>query len=417
MNDRSLDRVFRETLRLFSLIWLITVLLFPWIYFLKHGGVISPPPFFYLNALNAVILLIYLSVDGIDRKMGRRYIPFAVMLATVLPLLFFYLAVWLDASHRMVDSVQTQFSVFPMQFIVLLLVALSYRLRVVNSIAVFLTLLNLLLYALFPMSKKDWMAFGASNLIRLLTVLTATYLVNRISSYLKERTRELEKANLRLKELAAARQSLTESRERNRLARELHDTLAHTLSGLSVQLEAVKAYWQADPDKSYLLLEESIGTARNGLNETRRALKALRSIPVENMGFLNAVREMARDFESKNGFYLDLQMVARLPELDPHEEDGFYRILQEALHNIDQHSMATRVKLEIGFADGILHILLEDNGRGFDVEQSVKEGHFGIKGMYERAEILGSKLKISSEIGKGTSIEIFKEIKNEDSDL
>ncbi len=411
MIDRRLDKVFRETLRLFAQIWLSMLFLFPLIYFWRHGGSLNPPPFFYLNILNALILVIYLSVNTLVKKLGKHYVPFAVMIATVLPLFFFYLAIFLDSSHRMVDSAQSQFSIFPLQFLVLLFVALSYRMRVVNSIIVFLTLLNVVFYALFPLDHKEWVNFMVGTVIRMLTTMTASYLVSRIAVFLKERTMELEQANARLKTLAATRQHLAESQERNRLARELHDTLAHTLSGLTVQLEAAKAYWDADTQKAHKLLEDSVQIARNGLDETRLALKALRATPLEDMGFLLAVQDLFESYSDKGGFSLSLELPDVL-DLTQGEEQALYRILQEAVRNIVRHAGAQNVKLTIHVSENILCIELLDDGRGFDTSE-VSQGHFGLTGMLERTEMIEAHLTTKSEPDKGTRILITKELHNE----
>ena len=110
---------------------------------------------------------------------------------------------------------------------------------------------------------------------------------------LREQGELLRQANAQLTHYASTLENLTVSRERNRMARELHDTLAHTLTGLSVTLETVKAYWDVDEDKARGLLDKSLETTRTGVEETRRALKSLRASPLEDMGLTLAIQKMA----------------------------------------------------------------------------------------------------------------------------
>lgn len=121
--------------------------------------------------------------------------------------------------------------------------------------------------------------------------------------------RTLETANRRLVELAASLEKLTISRERNRMARELHDTLAHTLSGLTVHLEAVKAYLDVEPHTAKALLDESLTHTRRGLNETRRALAALRATPLDDLGLVLALRHLVDSATERT----DLQPTLELP--------------------------------------------------------------------------------------------------------
>ena len=101
-------------------------------------------------------------------------------------------------------------------------------------------------------------------------------------------------------------EDLAISRERNRIAQELHDTLSHTLSGLSVQLETMKAYWEVDPATARKRLDKSLAATRSGLEETRRILMALRAKPLEELGLIPALRQMAEEATAKAGITLDI---------------------------------------------------------------------------------------------------------------
>ena len=117
------------------------------------------------------------------------------------------------------------------------------------------------------------------------------YLMNRI----RNQQSSLETANIRLTHYTSTLEQLAITRERNRLARELHDTLAHSLSGLAVQLETVKAYWDVDQKMARSSLDLSLAVVHSGLEETRRALKALRASPLEDLGLAQAIKALVED--------------------------------------------------------------------------------------------------------------------------
>src|SRR3954471_15956642 len=116
-----------------------------------------------------------------------------------------------------------------------------------------------------------------------------------------------------------------------RVATELHETLAHTLSSLSVQLETVKAYWAIDPALAQELLESALSATRSGLHETRRALDALRARPLDDVGLRLALGEMIAAVAELANLQLDLTLPDPLPLLDAGVEQAIYRIAQEAL--------------------------------------------------------------------------------------
>lgn len=112
---------------------------------------------------------------------------------------------------------------------------------------------------------------------------------------------------------ASTLEQLTISHERNRMARELHDTLAHTLSGLTVQLQTVKAYWEIEPDTSQKLLNDALAATRDGLQETPGALKALRATPLEDLGLPLAIRQLAEEAAARASLDLHLEITEPLP--------------------------------------------------------------------------------------------------------
>src|SRR5262249_44816572 len=160
-----------------------------------------------------------------------------------------------------------------------------------------------------------------------LLFLLIGYIITNLRKAQREKEQALVAANAKLTDYAAAIEQLAVSRERNRLARDMHDTLAHTLSAVSVQLEAADSIWQSSPQEAHRLMEESLASARNGLGETRRALRALRSSPLDDLGLALALRDLAEATAERAGWQLDLQLADDL-NLPPELEQNIYLIAQ-----------------------------------------------------------------------------------------
>ena len=233
--------------------------------------------------------------------------------------------------------------------------------------------------------------------------LAIGYVIAHLNNVQKQQRRELEQANRKLQQHAIVLEQLTISHERNRLARELHDTLAHTLSGTTVQLEASEALRNKDPAKSQELAQQSLQRLRSGLTETRRALEALRASPLDDLGLLLALDQLIKD----SGWIVERQLLESLPEMSPTVEQTLYRCTQEVLSNIDRHAAASKVDIKVNATDQVIYLFIRDNGRGFDMEKmKTVNNRFGIVGLQERVESLGGMLKIDSQLDYGTTINI-----------
>ena len=241
-------------------------------------------------------------------------------------------------------------------------------------------------------------------LIQTVVFLVVGFSISFLMSRLRAQQQSLEAANNRLTQYASTLEQLATSRERNRLALELHDTLAHTLSGLSVQMETIKAYWDVDRPAARAILEKSLAATHLGLEETRRALKALRASPLEDMGLPLALRKMVEDAASRAGLALDMPEIIMVPPLPPDVEQCIYRVAQEAVTNVVKHASAKKMTVKLEFADSMATLMVSDDGVGFDTEKIDKTSHFGLAGIQERARISGGELKIQSKPGTGTTI-------------
>jgi signal transduction histidine kinase len=247
-------------------------------------------------------------------------------------------------------------------------------------------------------------------------MLLTGYVIVQLVSIQREQRIALARAyeqqadvNVKLQRYAVALEELTISRERNRLARELHDTLAHSLSAVTVQLEALRSLWHLDPQAAEVSLERADEAARRGLTEARRAMKALRASPLHDLGLALALRELAHEAAARAGATLDLEVGDAIAgDLAPVVQQGVYRIAQETLENIVRHAQARSIVFRLERSAESLALTVEDDGLGINGEviraSDAGEDHLGIKGMSERATLIGGRLEIESQAGQGTRI-------------
>jgi signal transduction histidine kinase len=160
------------------------------------------------------------------------------------------------------------------------------------------------------------------------------------------------------------------------------------------------------------MLEQADETARTGLTEARRALQALRASPLDDLGLALALEEMAETAAQRAGARLDLHIQEKLGEgLSLAVEQGVYRIAQEMLENVVQHAGATSISVWLEDRGDRLELSVEDDGQGIDLEaaeppEAADRERLGIRGMRERATLIGGKLEIASRPGKGTRVSL-----------
>jgi signal transduction histidine kinase len=211
---------------------------------------------------------------------------------------------------------------------------------------------------------------------------------------------------------------LATSRERNRLARELHDTLAHTLSGVAVNLEAIKIMLFPGQTEVSSMVDHSLSATRMGLEETRRALQDLRAQPLEDLGLELALRNLVQALADRAAIETEVDISPNLPALPPEVEQSIYRIAQEALENVAQHASAQHASLGLKTNGKMIELTVADDGGGFDPKSVSGDGRFGIKGMQERAAVVGGSLSVGSRSKRGTIVRFtWERLDDQDIDL
>ena len=227
------------------------------------------------------------------------------------------------------------------------------------------------------------------------------YLVLLIKSTHEEKERirllneRLEEANQRLRAYAIEVAQMAETRERNRLAREIHDTLGHALTGIAAGPDACIMTLEVAPELTKQQLNKIRDAARKGIVDVRRSVKKLRPDDLERLPFQEALLEMTKDYSASSGMEITFDIFSWSDKLRQDQEDVIYRVLQESITNAKRHGQATKVKITIGGNENYLLIVIADNGRGCE---DVKQG-FGLKHMRERLELLHGTIHYWSDEG------------------
>lgn len=201
--------------------------------------------------------------------------------------------------------------------------------------------------------------------------------------------------------------------ERNRLAREIHDTLAQGLAAVTLRLESVDALLEAgiEPHRVRQSVQQALALTRANLEEARRSVMDLRAASLEGRTLADALYMLASEQGRHAGFEVDWQAAGGNRPLPVRIESGLYRIAQEALTNISRHASASRVRLALIINPEEVHLVVEDNGQGFD-SALIAPGQFGLVGLSERARLLGGQLQIESSPGQGTRLQVAVPLNN-----
>ena len=213
---------------------------------------------------------------------------------------------------------------------------------------------------------------------------------------------------------AAARLATIE--ERNRLAREIHDTLAQGLAAITLQLETADALADSRSQRAQAAVQRALSLARGNLEEARRSMMDLRAAPLqgytlpEALAMLAANKDQAAEHSGTNTqVHCVYSPAADFPSLSARVETSLYRIAQEALTNVRNHANALHVEMILTANDQLLRLVIQDEGRGFDpdtVTQTSGQEHFGLTGINERVKLLNGTICIQSEPGTGTRLDV-----------
>jgi two-component system, NarL family, sensor kinase len=210
--------------------------------------------------------------------------------------------------------------------------------------------------------------------------------------------------------LFAASAQLGALEERNRIAREIHDTLAQGLSAITLHLETADALLTtqtaaASAEAIQRSVQKALSLARTNLEEARRSMHDLRATPLQGRTLAVALEELVHDMAARGHLAAEVEVIGGGHPLAVAVEAGLYRVAQEALTNICNHATASRVQVRLVITPERARLTIEDNGRGFDEKARAQE-RYGILGMNERVRLLGGHLTIHTAPGQGTRVAV-----------
>ena len=210
-----------------------------------------------------------------------------------------------------------------------------------------------------------------------------------------------------LQQLLQTRQKLATLEERNRLARDLHDSVKQQIFAISMQIAAVKVLLKKDADAAEARLNEAEKLVRQAQQELTSLIRELRPTALEGKGLAAALRELATEWTQQTGIVANLRADAEGTQTLPLSiEEALFRIAQEALANVARHSKATLVQMQLVIADETVTLSITDNGQGFETTSKGGMG-VGLLSMRERMKALGGDARIESAPGKGTTISAY----------
>lgn len=275
--------------------------------------------------------------------------------------------------------------------------------------------LSLAVFAAYFGRKLGWSGMKSLGLTDLLSggavilgILSVGLFLYRLVVTSMDRARlieELKRAQQELEGARAADAELARLRERERLARDLHDSLGHGLVTLSVQLEAVQRLIAVDPAKASAMLGQMKDLTRSSMEQLRRSLAGLRSPGLGDRALLAALTALCEETRERCGLQLSCEVPDTAPVLPRDVEETLWRAAEEAVRNAERHAKAGQISVALHVRPDRVRLSVSDDGIGMPPDAEVRNGHFGLRGLRERVEGQGGTLKIASHAAKGTTIE------------
>ena len=347
----------------------------------------------------------YLNLPIMEHRLKKLFLPLGLLVAAIFPVIGSFVYLINPQQTDIFTIINRSWLWLPVLFVPLVLIAWQYNFKAVLVYIVFTNGLELIvLISVMENFTYETLPLISVPLIRAFAFGTVGYIVNILIETQRMQNQKLIQTNLRLNQYMNTLEQLATNRERNRLAAELHDTLAHTLSGLSINLEAIKTVVQPTQVEAQNMLDHSLNITRLGLNETRRVIKALRAGPLDDLGLKMALKNLAQSTSARCSIPVSLNCPDQLPVLPMDVEQSVYRIAQEGLENVVRHANASRAEVNVEVMADRLELTIHDDGVGYDPGQASNDEKFGLRGLQERAASIGGKLLVDSQPGSGTLV-------------
>lgn len=414
--DRRVLQILRWSL-IVQVFFLLQSSFAPRYYFLKQGSIAKIDFISIAPILLMILTLVLLSFKAIQVRITKSI--FFIILNILALTTIFSRQIILISTPSSPRGAQFPFATFKGDVIFFLIIPLvfiawQYSMREVF----FYSLLTILAEAipLFLQRNTLDLFFIITNILSDISrsgiLAIVGWIENRLVTLQREQQNQLLEANKKLRKYALTNEKLAQTQERNRLARELHDTLAHTLSSVSVQLEATKALFDRKPKDAKKILDQTLKNTKKGLTETRRTLVDLRSSELESYGLTKAIRNLGTSASERGGFKIGFHLDESTDMLSEEIGHCLYRTVQETLENTIRHANAKNVSIDLLSNEAKIRLQINDDGKGFNIKETKKE-HLGIRGMQERVEMLGGTFNVESDPESGTTISVELEREND----
>lgn len=261
-------------------------------------------------------------------------------------------------------------------------------------------------------TPTTWAIYLGVVAIQTAAVTAGLYGGQKITEVAEERREMLERLELAMDENAGLHDQLVAQAreagildERQRMAREIHDTIAQGLTGVITQIEAVHQSWD-NKDEVRRRLDTVAELARQSLAEARRSVQAMRPAPLDSSRLPEALADVAARWSEVSGIPAQVHTTGDRRPLHPEVEVTLLRAAQEGLANVGKHATATRAGVTLTFMDGSVALDVRDDGTGFDPRATAGEQSFGLAVMRQRVEHVKGEMEIESAPGEGTAISV-----------
>ena len=270
-----------------------------------------------------------------------------------------------------------------------------------DFITIYYPLFSIRSYILFYLKNTQnlllFIYYGFSSLNLICFLVFCMHVIQRqrgIIGVIHRLYQKLRTANTELREYADMKEKMGQMKERNRLTMEIHDTLGHSLTGISVGVDTCIAIMDTSPEKARAQLQVISGVAKNGLEELRRSVSMLKTDGLDGVNFEDAVRNMLDRIKEATGISIRFSCTVRL-NLTKEEQNAVFRIIQESVTNAIRHGKATCIGIMLAEQNGNLDITISDNGKGC----SHLEYGFGLSHMQERIDQLRGSIEFNTTGG------------------
>jgi signal transduction histidine kinase len=356
--------------------------------------------------LNGAIMLPYLFSGWLQRRLEGWFLVVGLLLVSIGAEVTQWVEIQWTLHHGMPPEAIGDILASSL-FIPLVIITVQYGLKAMFAFTLGTAAIDsVFVLTVFSLFDPPAGAAFLRIVVRVTVFLIAGFIILRVVGGQKTERKSLKNKNIQLTEYATTIERLAISHERNRMARELHDTLAHTLSAVSLQLAATRKQIDTDPEGAKKSLSQSRTLIHNGLEETRRALEALRASPLEDLGLRIAIQQLVEVTKDRWGIGVDLEIGGEVDTLAPEIEQSIYRIADEALNNAARHARAEHIAVMLRRSGRVLELTVTDYGNGFDPDTAPSNGHYGLAGMRERAALCNGQLSIESQLGSGTVVRL-----------